>query len=183
MAARRLFADRGYAHVTVAEIAREAGTAVKTMYASVGGKAEILREILEDAVKESGAEETTIRILTMTDPLECLGELAHGTRLGYEGHREVLTILAGAMPVLESADALWNRVRASYRTSLRAVAAHLAELGAVSTPVDRCADVLWFCFGPHAWRALVEDSGWTWDDAQAQLAATARVLLLETISP
>jgi AcrR family transcriptional regulator len=182
-AARRLFADRGYARVTVADIAREAGTAVKTMYASVGGKAEILREILEEAVKDSGAEETTALILTLTDPLECLRELARGTRLGYEAHREVLAILASAMPVLDSADALWNRVLASYQQGLGAVAVHLAELGAVSISPDRGADLLWFCFGPQAWRALVEDSGWTWDDAQAQLTATARALLLETISP
>jgi AcrR family transcriptional regulator len=177
-AARRLFADRGYSQVTVADIAREAGTAVKTMYASVGGKTEILREILDDAVEQSGAEETTARIRTLTDPAECLRELAHGTRLGNESQREVLTILASAMPVLESADALWHQVMASYRKALHDVAVHLTNLGAVKFPADRSADVLWFCFGPQAWRALVEDSAWTWDDAEAQLATTARALLL-----
>ena len=38
-AAMRLFLERGYGPVTVADIAREAGTAVPTVYASTGGKA------------------------------------------------------------------------------------------------------------------------------------------------
>ncbi|WP_107081678.1 helix-turn-helix domain-containing protein [Streptomyces sp. SBT349] len=41
-AATRLFVDHGSANVTVADIAREAGTAVPTVYASTGGKGAVL---------------------------------------------------------------------------------------------------------------------------------------------
>ncbi|SEG26903.1 transcriptional regulator, TetR family [Actinacidiphila yanglinensis] len=61
-AARRLFLERGYAQVTVPDIAREAGIAVKTVYASAGGKAEILRENVGTGVTASGAEETVARV-------------------------------------------------------------------------------------------------------------------------
>jgi AcrR family transcriptional regulator len=179
-AARRLFAERGYPQVTVADIAREAGTAVKTLYASAGGKAEILWEIVEGAVRGSGAEETVARIRATTDPAACLALLAHGTRLGNETQGDSLTILFSAMPVLESAGALWDQCKASYRAALRQVAEHLAGLGALADgmTVERCADLLWFCFGPQAWRALVEDCHWTWDDAETRLAATATALLI-----
>jgi AcrR family transcriptional regulator len=179
-AARRLFAERGYAQVTVADIAREAGTAVKTLYVSVGGKAELLREIVEGAVRGSGAEETVARIRETTDPSACLAVLARGTRLGNEDNRETLAILYSALPVHESAESLWEHGTSLYRTALRQVAGHLAGLGALADDmtVERCADLLWFCFGPQAWRALVEDCHWSWDDAEAHLATTATSLLI-----
>src|ERR1700733_6671145 len=83
-AARRLFAASGYAQVTVADIAREAGTAVKTVYASVGGKAEILNQIVLSAVSSSGAQETVRRVRATTDAATALAALAHGTRVGNE---------------------------------------------------------------------------------------------------
>jgi AcrR family transcriptional regulator len=180
-AARRLFAQRGYAKVTVADIAREAGTAVKTVYASVGGKAEILREIMEGAVRRSGAETTTARIRATDDAAACLSLLAHGTREGNEGQRDSIDILFGAIPVHEGAGALWKQVTEAYRDALRDVAEHLHGLGALRAgmTLDRCDDLLWFCFGPQAWRSLVDDCGWAWDEAEAQLAAMATALLLD----
>ena len=179
-AAQRLFGRSGYAKVTVADIAREAGTAVKTVYASVGGKAEILREIVEGAVRRSGAEETVARVRATGDAAACLAVLAHGTRMGNEGQRETIAILFSAIPVHESAETLWEQATTLYRGALRDIAEHLHGLGALRAgmTVDRCADLLWFCFGPQAWRPLVDDCGWTWDEAEAQLAATAAALLL-----
>lgn len=80
-AARRLLLDRGYAQVTVAGIAQEAGTAVKTVYAGAGGRAEILREIVGAGVAGSGAEETLRRVRACPDGASALAELA-GARAG-----------------------------------------------------------------------------------------------------
>ena len=49
-AARDLFVSNGYAATTIAEIAREARVAVDTVYATVGRKPALLREVLESAI-------------------------------------------------------------------------------------------------------------------------------------
>src|SRR6476661_9188902 len=55
-AARELFADQGYAATSVAAIAARAGVAVDTLYAAVGRKPVILRQLLETAI--SGTDDT-----------------------------------------------------------------------------------------------------------------------------
>jgi AcrR family transcriptional regulator len=52
-AARELFIERGYAVTTVADIARRARVAVDTVYATVGRKPALLREVLETAISGS----------------------------------------------------------------------------------------------------------------------------------
>src|SRR3954454_842790 len=49
-AARELFTSRGYAATTVAQIAALAGVNVDTLYAAVGRKSVLLREVLETAI-------------------------------------------------------------------------------------------------------------------------------------
>jgi hypothetical protein len=44
--------------------------------------------------------------------------------------------------------------------------------------VSQCADLLWLCFGLAAWRTLVHDCHWTWDQAEATLTAMATRLLV-----
>src|SRR5262249_59772764 len=52
-AARELFIEQGYAVTTVADIARRARVAVDTVYAAVGRKPALLREVLETAISGS----------------------------------------------------------------------------------------------------------------------------------
>src|SRR5262249_35424998 len=49
-AASRCFLDAGYAPTTVADVALAAGVAVQTVYSAVGGKADLLIEVVSEAV-------------------------------------------------------------------------------------------------------------------------------------
>src|SRR5262249_17335707 len=49
-AAARLFAQRGWAATTLAMVAAEAGTAVETIYAGVGSKAQLLCQTIDAAL-------------------------------------------------------------------------------------------------------------------------------------
>jgi AcrR family transcriptional regulator len=49
-AARQVFAERGYAATTIAQIAATAGVAVDTVYASVGTKPVLMRLLIETAI-------------------------------------------------------------------------------------------------------------------------------------
>ncbi|WP_169922733.1 TetR/AcrR family transcriptional regulator [Streptomyces lushanensis] len=180
-AARRLFLERGYAHVTVADIAREAGTAVKTVYTSAGSRLDILRETIHHAAAHSGGEGTAEFIRNSEDGPSAIALLAHRTRLSNEHHRESIAILYSALPVQENAAELWEEGTSLYFCALREIASHLDGLGALrpGLTVDRCADELFFCFGLNAWRTLVDDLGRTWDQAEAELTAIATRILMD----
>ena len=53
-AARELFVGEGYRSSTVAGIARRAGVAVDTIYATIGRKPDLLREVVETAISGTG---------------------------------------------------------------------------------------------------------------------------------
>jgi TetR/AcrR family transcriptional repressor of mexJK operon len=56
-----LFAARGYAQATVADITRQAGVAAKTVHTGAGGKSEILSELIGRAGEDSGAAQSLSR--------------------------------------------------------------------------------------------------------------------------
>ncbi|GAA4593443.1 hypothetical protein GCM10023194_57800 [Planotetraspora phitsanulokensis] len=49
--------------------------------------------------------------------------------------------------------------------------------------IDRAVDILWFCFGTSAWRTLVKEYGWTWDEAERWLAVKAAILIKRACGP
>ncbi|HEX4222239.1 MAG TPA: helix-turn-helix domain-containing protein [Pseudonocardiaceae bacterium] len=179
-AARELFALHGYPRVTVAEIARQAHTAVKTVYASAGGKAEILAEILAEAVADSGGWENLDQARATTDLASTMAVVAHGTRLGNENLRDIVDIMYSATGSDENAEQVWAQGSTEYRQVLAGVAQHVADLGVLGIDLARARDVLWFCFGFGAWRALVRESGWSFDEAEAWLCEQAIRMLTGT---
>jgi AcrR family transcriptional regulator len=175
MAARELFAAHGYARVTVADIAGRARIAVKTVYASAGTKADILSQLLTAAVHASGAEETLAAIRETDDLESAMRALARGTRRGQETHRETLDILFSSMASHETAEDVWRHATEYYRETLRRIAEHLHGHGLLAPGLDvgAAADRLWFCFGLTAWRTLVKDCGWPYDEAERWLCEQA----------
>jgi AcrR family transcriptional regulator len=179
--ATRLFAERGYGRVTVADIATAAGVSAKTVFASVGSKTDILDTIVEQGVVTSGYEDAMREILALTSPHAVLRALAHGTRMGNEGQFTVLEVIRMALPVHENAADLWERATGSYRDALHLAARHLHAL--CSPPgwsVEETAALLWLWFGPSGWRSLVVEQGLGWDRAEAVLCRTAVATLCPT---
>ncbi|WP_306367863.1 TetR/AcrR family transcriptional regulator [Nocardiopsis sp. CC223A] len=177
-AARKLFVGRGYSHVTMADIAREAGTAVKTVYASAGTKAEILRELLRLDVAESAAPATIEELRSAPDLAAATACLARGTRSDHERFSDSIDLLYASLGD-ESADRIWGQVMGSYRGALREAAAVLVAKGFVSErlDVDEVSDRLWFYFGIAAWRTLLKDCGWDHGRAESWLGAQAAAAL------
>lgn len=179
-AALRLFADRGYDRVTVAEIARRADVATKTVYASVGGKPDLLKEVISTAVDRSHGHETMERVRRCDDPRRIIELVAEGTRRDNEESRDLLTATHAAMSAhQEEARVFWERTTALYREFLKGTAVRLDHLHAVpeGMSVDEAADILWFCFGIPAWQLATRDFGLDWDAAQEWLLRRAVVLL------
>jgi AcrR family transcriptional regulator len=172
-AAVELFSAKGYARVTVADIAKEAKVAPQTVYSSAGSKSEILHQIFDEAIARSDSGATTEAIRETDDLTAALTLLAKGTRAGNEAEQHVVEVLYAALPVHEDGATMWEKSTTEYRNALKDVAEHLRDKGLVQLDVEQATDVLWFCFGFGAWRTLVKECGWSWDDAERWLAQQA----------
>ncbi|WP_406131396.1 TetR/AcrR family transcriptional regulator [Streptomyces sp. NBC_00989] len=173
-AATELFGQRGYALVTVADIAAAAGVSPKTVFASVGSKREIMDHIIDAGVVAGRCDEAMEQLRQLRTPRDVLAALAAGTRFGSESQFTVHEAIRLALPVHEDGAALWERATRSSRAAMSDTAHHLHTL----TPRPRyaaaeTADLLWLWFGPHGWRTLVADAGWSWDSAETAIRETA----------
>jgi AcrR family transcriptional regulator len=178
-AARRLFAAQGYARVPVADIAATAGVSVKTVYASVGNKAEILAEIISVSIQESDAAASLERVRASKDLRGVVAELAAGTRQGNEGLQDTVEIIYSALGAHEVAERAWQDSTTAYRAALQEAADHMVALGVARAGLSaaKIGDVLWLSFGFGAWRTLVRDCGWSWDAAEEWLREQAFAVL------
>ena len=66
--AGRLFADRGFAATTVAQIAEHAGVSVQTVYAIFGGKSGVVGAMLEELEQAGGIDERVPALIAEPDP-------------------------------------------------------------------------------------------------------------------
>ena len=170
-AARELFATRGYACTTVAQIAEAAQVAANTVYTSVGGKPQLLAAIMEGGAGDPGVAETLTAVARTTDSAEVIQLTAAGTRQVNERQAKAVTILLDSARVDPAAAEMLQVSVRTYRDTLDTLAQRLVEIGAID-PSDRrrAADVFWYLFGWTSWRTLIIDLSWSWDEAEKWLA-------------
>lgn len=186
VAARELFAERGYAATSVATIAERAGVALDTVYAAVGRKPVLLRALVESAL--SGTDETV--------PAE-ERDYVRGIRAARTG-REKVQLYAAAVgrigprmaPVhralseaaLTDPDcaALRAEIDARRAANMRLFAADLRGTGDLRPDLtdDEVADIVWTMNSAEYRALLVEGRGWSAQRFATWLAdAWTRLLL------
>ncbi|WP_329528916.1 TetR/AcrR family transcriptional regulator [Streptomyces sp. NBC_01462] len=179
--AHALFLARGYAGVTIGEIAEAGNVAVPTVYSSVGSKPSILTALLEPALTDPAIADTLAAVEASDDPRTVIALTAEGTRLTHERHWELVYELFYRNPPGEPAvKAVLDRGADDYVQALTRVANRLVTLDALPTEVSHAeaVDLLWFHLGPHAWITLVGERAWSFDRAQAWTARSACRALL-----
>ncbi|MFI5839050.1 TetR/AcrR family transcriptional regulator [Catenuloplanes sp. NPDC051500] len=180
-AARDLFLERGYATVTVPEIAKAARVATQTVYASAGGKSGVLAALLQPLLDDTSAVEANAGGRETTDPRRVLALAASGSRRVHENHRDILHGLIRQAPGEPAAQLAIDDAVAKCLRGLTGVADRLLQLDGLRAGLGReqLIDELYFFFGHHAWYDLVADRGWTFDRAETWLATAAARTLLE----
>ncbi|MFJ5899754.1 TetR/AcrR family transcriptional regulator [Streptomyces sp. NPDC093064] len=180
-AAEELFVSRGYSCVTVAQIADAAQVAVQTVYASAGGKADMLRELLLPAVNDPHVEITQRAIAATDNPREVIDITARGAREAHEVHWSTLAAVIPQCPSEPAAAAALDAASAEYVKALGAIVERLDQLGALHADLNqrRAVDLLWFHLGQDAWFSLVAHRRWSFDDAEEWLTAAAKRALLK----
>lgn len=177
-AAQRRFESDGYAATTMAEIAAEAGVALKTVYVAFETKSGLFRALWHRRLR-LGDENTPVgdqpwfrEVIEAHDPEESL-------RLNARNSKEVKARIAPLGAVMLSAaaadpeiDALSKRIWTQfYENQLEVVKAlHRRKALKPGLTIERAADILWTLNHPRVYLLLLEERDWSADDYERWLA-------------
>jgi AcrR family transcriptional regulator len=184
-AARDLFIAQGYAATTMTDVAARAGVAVATANAAFGGKAGLLKRLIDVGIAGDdedvpvGDREEARAIATEPDAHQQCVMLA---RLVGDVHQR----LAPMMTVLEQASGVDEQVRQDIAKDQAGRRAGMAEFVASIAPdalrpdvdADRAADAVWALTETRVFIGLVHERGWSVDDYVAWLGRQLEAALL-----
>jgi AcrR family transcriptional regulator len=185
-AARRLFAERGYAAATIEAISEASGTPQATVYRLFGGKLGILTALLDiaaagdDEAIAMGDRPAVRDLLAHHDPREQLAgfaRLAREVMARLAPIQRILLSAAGSDPQAATLLAEHTRQR---QTGQARIAHALAKAGALRPGVTErdAADVIHALMSPEVYLLLTGDRRWSPDRYQAWLADTLSQQLL-----
>jgi AcrR family transcriptional regulator len=179
-AAQQLFVENGFATTSLSDVAKAAGVALKTIYVSVGGRADLVNALVERGLSAPLSRWDSREIPNqVNDGREFLASLVNRIRVTFEPSLPIIGVMI---------DASWNDKKIAERTSqtserynlvLRETAEVLSRSDLLddAVNVDRAFDVLFFYLSPAAWQRL-RQSGWDWDEIQSWLSDQASRALL-----
>jgi TetR/AcrR family transcriptional regulator, regulator of cefoperazone and chloramphenicol sensitivity len=179
-AARRLFVLHGYEATSVARVAEEAGVSPQTVYNSVGPKRALLAA-LQGLVDEAGAVVPIQRRIAETDdPREVIALVARLRRQMMDGAGDVVGLLAGASASDAAVGAVYVESQGRSREGIARAVARLDALGALREGLDpkTATEAAYAIFHHAVWSRLVDECGWTADEAERWYADLAACVLL-----
>ena len=181
LAARRLFAERGYARTSVRDIAHAAGVSPQTVYDSVGSKQALVAALNDLIDREAGIGAIVQRLGETDDPQELATASARITRAILEHCEDILhALVTGAAAEPELAAVLAEGQR-RHVAGTRQIVDRLRELDALSdADPDAAADTLAALTDVRFALVLQESYGWSPERLERWMAATSATLLLRT---
>jgi AcrR family transcriptional regulator len=187
-AAGRLFAERGYAATSIEEIADAAGVGRATVFTSVGGKPELLKEAYRLAVRGPADANTPLGQQARSRRISAEPD-AHKLLAGYAGVMvevgrrlaplyEAVRAAAHANP---EAREFWNLITEERRAAATGIVRRLAERDALLDGLDRqsASDILWVLNDPGLYQLLVTQRRWTQRRFRTWLTGSMQAQLLE----
>ena len=185
-AAQRRFERQGYAATTMAEIAKEAGVALKTVYLAFETKSGLLRALWhlllrgDEADAPMGQRDWYRELLAEPDPERQLRRMAVAGRAVKERAAALMEVIRNAGAVDPDAAALWARIQSDFHGLQKGIVESLAEKGALrpGLDVERATDVLWTLNHPNLWQLLVGERGWTAEQHERWFFEAARSQLM-----
>ena len=168
-AARRLFAEHGYAGATIEAIAQEAGVAPETIFATFGNKRTILAALIDVAV---GGDEQPIPLLQRPGPQTVLQELDPVRQLQLFAE-DISAILERVAPVFaimrvaaktepDIAELLKNLLEKRLQ-NITAFVRSLSAHGPLREGLDdaQAAEIVCTITSPEVFSLLTVDRGWS----------------------
>ena len=187
-AAAELFAERGYGATTIAAIAAAAGVSRKTVFDSVGGKAQLVKLAYDFAIVGDDepvplADRAEVAALEAEpDPARRLAAYAAIVVNIDIRIAPVWVALEGAAATDQEARALYQQLVDQRRNSMQGPALGMAAAGELrpGLTAEMAADLMWLYNDPTVFDKLVRQRGWSIDQFQAWLARTLQMHLLQS---
>ncbi len=184
--ARRLFHEQGYAATTMPAIARESGVALDTVYAAVGTKPVLFRELIELAIsgedKPVPADERDYvrAIRAEPDPQRKIALYAAAVRAIQPRIAPLFQVLREAARAEPELAALWTEIAERRAANMRRFVADVATAGELrpGVTVEEAADLVWATNAPEFYLLLVEERGWSLERFEHWLSDVWTRLLL-----
>lgn len=167
-AASDLFRAGGYARTTVAAIAQRAQVAPDTVYATVGPKPMLFRELIELALSGSDRpvagrdRDYAVRMRAEPDAAAKLAIYARAVADLQARLAPLFLVLREAAGADAALAALWREITARRARNMRHLAADLVATGAIRADLtlDEVADIIWTMNSSEYYALLVLDRGW-----------------------
>ncbi len=185
-AARTLMLESGYRATTIAAVAARAGVNVDTVYALVGRKPVLLRELIEQSISGTdhpvAAEqrEYVKAIKAEPDPAKKLAIYAGAVRHIQERMAPLFLALRDAASTDPEAQQVWQEIGERRAANMRHLIRDVRDAGGLrpGLTVDDAADMVWALNSPELFVLLTVDRGWSPPRFETWLAATWCRLLL-----
>lgn len=166
-AARQRFLAQGYAATKIAEIARDAGVSVETVYKTYATKAGVLKALFDVSVAGDDdpipmAQREVIQ--KVLDAPEATRKIAiYAEHLASTMPRSAPVQLLARDGAASSADAaaVWKQIRDETLTAMKMFAADLGKTGQLRVSAAVARDVLWTYHAPELYELLVLERGWS----------------------
>ena len=177
-AARRLFAERGYARTSVRDIARAAGVSAQTVYDSVGSKQALVARLNDLIDSEAGIAAIARAAAESADPREVAATQARVARSILEHCGDIVhALVTGAAAEPELAGVLEEGQR-RHLEGARMVVGLLRRHEALRADVDDPVETLAALADVRVALVLRESYGWSLDRIESWIANASRALLL-----
>ena len=182
-AGRQLFVDQGYAATTMGDVAALAGVAPATANAAFGGKAGLLKRLIDVGVAGDDEDipvserEVARNVAATKDPAEQCRLLAEFISGVHERLADLQDVMLQASGVDEQVRDLSTRAQQGRHEGMMEFVA-LVSQRALKKGLTRehAADLVWALTEPRLYTALVRERGWSqleyqdWLNSQLQLA-------------
>jgi AcrR family transcriptional regulator len=187
-AAGRLFAESGYAATSIEAIAAAAGVGRATVFTSVGGKPELLKEAYRLAVRGPADANTPLGQQARSRRISAEPD-AHKLLAGYAG--VIVEVGSRLAPLYEAVRAaahanaeareFWHLITEERRSAATGIVRRLAERDALLDGLDRqsASDILWVLNDPGLYQLLVTQRRWTQRRFRSWLTGSMQAQLLQ----
>ncbi|MEZ5143663.1 MAG: helix-turn-helix domain-containing protein [Acidimicrobiales bacterium] len=179
-AARRLFAERGYARTSVRDVAEAAGVSAQTVYYSVGSKRALVTQLNDLIDEEAGIPSLAMAAARATDPVEVAATPARITRAILERCGDIVRAAATGAAAEPELAAMLAQGHDRHVAGARQVVGMLEGMGALRPGVTAAEAVDTAAALADVRVALVlrDDYGWSFDRIERWTADTTRALIL-----
>jgi AcrR family transcriptional regulator len=181
LAARRLFAEHGFARTSVRDIANAAGVSTQTVYNSIGSKQAVVARLNDLIDSEAGIGAIVGPIAASRDPQQVAALSARITRSMLENCGDIIRAVVTGAAAEPEIQAVLDEGHRRHLEGARTVVRLLQDMKALASTADSAATsetlaaITDFRFG----LVLRESYGWSLGRIEGWMTATSRSLLLD----